>query len=697
MSNYPVALDNDNNLYLVHDLLRVKLANDYNPGNTSITISGNNSLFPSSGLITLTEQGTEDVTLRALSFSYASKTSTTFDGLTLLPNFTDNIKLKNVTDVTMNVMAQHHNSIKDSLIAVETFIGVKGTTDTAPGGATMEGRTNYLRDIVLAPRAWFTSDKRVGIAPFEVCFTDQSFRNPTSWSWDFGEGSISNISISAIPSTIISVPSGTSSIQTITVDDEICKTYYSPGKYDVTLTVSNIYGTDTITIPEYITVRTSAPDQATIDITPTKTTTDNLIELNVSSSGEQPDDPIITYTWNLGDDLTHLNSPNTIASYSIGGLYDVKLRTDTTLGAYRITTLQNAINIVEQTNLWWLAFDSPKSTLSTIKNLYAYEFGLISETFKTASTPALSVSRDYSFLSSYTNQSYQQNIFLKNAGITPTSTTSSGNLGNALLYWASNATTINFELLQPFNSVWSGAGISSLTRNWGWVSVNTPTDINFVLGNGSISDSVSATNQQKDRVSLGNYSITSTNFTSSNYQNGADELTTNPDSYPATYRTTFSGGTAYLARNEAGPGAFFRINSFYSISGVLNSYVQNFLKLQDIPGSAKTELQLATLTSGIYVFNNSGEVAMYNPTTSTWSTTGPGVGSTSFKSLQDTSVIGYADTSQPLLVATDGDHRAYLSYDYSPNAFIKFNDIDLTFTSLGTRPNGNEQFAMTVF
>ena len=59
-------------------------------------------------------------------------------------------------------------------------------------------------------------------------------------------------------------------------------------------------------------------------------------------------------------------------------------------------------------------------------------------------------------------------------------------------------------------------------------------------------------------------------------------------------------------------------------------------------------------------------------------------------------MVGFDDATNTLLAASDGDKRAYISFDYSPNAFLKFNEIDLTFVTLGSRPAGN-QFLMGVY
>ena len=150
-SQYPISLDSNDNLFEVHDSIRMVLADDYNPGDTSIKVKTDflvSSRMPPSGLITLTEQCSEP-DKRAISFFYNSwdAENNIIGELELLPTFTDVSKLKNITNVTLNVMAMHHNHLKNALIALQTFCGVKGTEATEPFGSTLEGRINFLRKI----------------------------------------------------------------------------------------------------------------------------------------------------------------------------------------------------------------------------------------------------------------------------------------------------------------------------------------------------------------------------------------------------------------------------------------------------------------------------------------------------------------------------------------------------------------------
>jgi PKD repeat protein len=699
LSNYPSAFDNDANLFLVHDSLRVTLANDYNPGDTSITVNGDISNFPPVGVITLTEQ-CSDVDERAISFQYTSTTTSTFNGLTLLPNFPDVIKPKTITDVTQNVMADMHNALKDALIAIETFAGIKGQVALTPLTGTMEQRVNFLQNLVLKPIAWFNPSKFVGNIPLSITFTDLSIRSVDTWIWNFGDGNITTISGGTTGTTL--------------------HTYSTPGDYDVTLTVSNIYGSNSFTVPDLIDARTIAPNAVTLDWFPTAAQSfsggvfhsrnNELISVQISSTGQQLFDPIISYTWNFGDDLTHLNSINANAMYGIGGLYDVNVRTDTTLGSYRVSVFPSIMNITESVNLWMFLFDPLASPTAITKNVSGYEFGLISETFKVGSRNTQSVTRDYNFLTGLTNQTQQVNEFRRNNGFAPRSLVDSGDRGTALLYWAEGADTttdlqyIRFREYNGFDDVWItpvlGNGSDGILRTWNWFSFNAPSTIYFNQGLvGYPVTSGSPTNQDLDSVSLLDLSLSTVTFTSANYLNGADELMNNvgdgSDGDFSVYRTAWQNSNGYIVRND-GVGTYFRLKSFYQTEGILSTPIQYIRKLTDMPGNTKLEGQLVPLSNGVYFFTNSGEVVVYNPTTNTWATGGPGLNSNAFTALQDSSVAGFSDISQALVAASDGEHTAFLSYDYSTNAFIKFNDSDLTFTSLSQRPPG-EQFMMGVF
>lgn len=81
---------------------------------------------------------------------------------------------------------------------------------------------------VSPPVADFTSNVLFGTVPFEVEFTDLSTNTPTSWEWDFGDGSaVSN-------------------------DQNPTHEYTAPGVYTVTLTATNADGSDAEEKTDYI-------------------------------------------------------------------------------------------------------------------------------------------------------------------------------------------------------------------------------------------------------------------------------------------------------------------------------------------------------------------------------------------------------------------------------------------------------------
>ena len=764
-SDFPQAFDTDTNLYLVHDALRLQLAEDYSPGDSTIAWTGDLSvavLFPATGIITLTEQ-CSDIEDRAISFYYTEMdfSTGTFGGLELLPEFNDVPKPKRLTNITLNVVDRHHNTIKDAVIAIEEFIGVKGTLDTRPFGETLEGRINFLRRLVLIPRAWFTCNKRVGLVPLEVQFQDLSFMlatdgetGPITYVWDFGDNTTSQISLISTIMVTEDVPQFDNVFVTDTDGGTITKTYLSPGIYDVTLTVSNNFGSNVVVMPGMVNARLLAPDEAVInflptseqnmtvdgspvggpyDITPVLRTpvnslvnievpqgrNTNVIDKDVSFAGELLDgggnaiDPIEEYTWFLSDDLPHSNSNETTASYTVGGLYDLKLRVDTESGSYRISTYEDAIDVVEKTNLWFWTYTSPVSNV-----VRAYEFGLLSETFKTASTGSLSLGTNDSFLDDVPEEDKQKFEFRRNATMAPRGTTFSGTGGSAFLFWASgrdvgDARSSEKIFVREFKGFETGSVSEYAVRPniaaqpWNWLALNFDDTSYFLFGN-HLTEPAPNTSPVHNNVTSYNLLTQATSSTvfdeATDFLNGAEEILSNVAQYSSgdpiygeysVYRSARKDNTGYILRNDT-VGPFFKLKSFYRTEGAIGDFVQSLRKLTDIGGPTKVEGQLTDLGLGVYFFNNSGSIAVFGNQTGIWTTSGPGINSVGFRSLQDTSVSGFDAQDNTLLVASDGDRRAYITFDYSPNVFLKFNEIDQTFTTLGSRPTG-DQWLMGIY
>ncbi len=703
---YPAELDGDDNLFLAHDSLRLTLLQDYLPGDNSIFVTGNQEIFdrfPPVGIVTLTEQCSEPDD-RAVSFFYSSKGTLSFIGLQVLPDFHDVFKPKRITSVTLSVMAEHHNSLASALIAIQDFVGVKGEISPTPLEGTMEARINFLRKLVLQPRAWFTATNRIGIIPLCLVFNDQSTRDPDSWLWDFGDGNTSSIVRGP------GISNGT-----------ISHCFYTPDIYPITLTVNNAFGSNTITIEDYVTARVDAPDPATIEFIPSsdqilesgvlRTKTGRPVLIDVTNNGENVLDPVVRYIWDLQDDLTHGNTDQTIAEYSIGGYFDVKVKTETQLGAYRITTYENAIDVVERVNLWHFIFDPSAPSMAVTKNLYCYEFGLLSEVYKTASPAVTSVTREFNFLSGQPNQSQQVREFRRNNGSCPNTLIPSGERGTMMLFWATGASAnnlpqfIKFINFNGFDGIYSVANINAISdtwpRFWNWLSLPSATQIHFLLGvpGNYPQPSGSPVNMNQDTVFLNNLATTTTTFQPGNLLNGAVDLQNNPgggaDGDFSVYRSCWStaASAGYFVRNE-GSGAFFNLNGFYQTETTsIGQEIENIRKLDNMPGNVKLEGELVSLSNGLYFFNNTGEVCVWDKISTQWLVGGPGVSSAVFRSLQDQTVNNFDNPSNPLVACSDNNSKAYLFFNYSADANVLYDNVGQVFRKLPPRPIGEQMLA----
>ena len=131
-------------------------------------------------------------------------------------------------------------------------------TITNKNGSDTTAKANYIV-VTLAPVADFTVDQRIGNAPFIVQFRDLSTNNPTSWLWQFGDG-------------------------TTSAEQSPRHIYPYVGAYNVSLTVTNQYGSDTtskagtttapnpVSTPSTLPPTTAAPTTAITTVVPATTT-----------------------------------------------------------------------------------------------------------------------------------------------------------------------------------------------------------------------------------------------------------------------------------------------------------------------------------------------------------------------------------------------------------------------------------------
>ena len=171
---------------------------------------------------------------------------------------------------------------------------VRLTVENEAGADTVIA-SKYVKVLSRLPVAAFGSNVSTGNLPLAVSFEDRSMNGPGEWEWDLdGDGDVD--STEQNPTFI----------------------YESKGKYTVTLTVKNSYGSDTITKSSYIVVTSGAEPVAdfwasSLDGTPGLIV--NFIDLSVRAT---------SWEWDFGDGSTSTErSPSHL--YSSLGTYNVTL------------------------------------------------------------------------------------------------------------------------------------------------------------------------------------------------------------------------------------------------------------------------------------------------------------------------------------------------------------------------------------
>jgi PKD repeat protein len=188
------------------------------------------------------------------------------------------------------------------LLIVIAFLGLIPTgIIAAPDGESGSG----FIVVTNPPVADFFTTTSSGIAPLLVSFSDRTQgSHPLNYFWEFGDGSSSN-------------------------EQNPTHAYAGNGRYTVSLTVTNKYGTDKKTISEFISVGdlpsvsfSATPLQGTIPLTVRYTDT--------SDSG------ITSWHWNFGDGVTS-SIQNPSHTYTKTGIYTVSLDTTNLYGNGQVT------------------------------------------------------------------------------------------------------------------------------------------------------------------------------------------------------------------------------------------------------------------------------------------------------------------------------------------------------------------------
>jgi PKD repeat protein len=169
-----------------------------------------------------------------------------------------------------------------------------------------------------------------------VTFTDLSTNNPDAWDWVFNGGT-----------------PVTSTQQNPTV------TYDSAGTYDVSLTATNAYGSDTETKTGYITVVANQPPVAGF------TYITNYLTVNFTDTSSDPDGTIVSWAWDFGDTNTS-GTQNPSHTYATAGTYTVSLTVTDNDGA--TDTFNQDVTVTEMPQLKIFVYDITQTITKKGKN-----------------------------------------------------------------------------------------------------------------------------------------------------------------------------------------------------------------------------------------------------------------------------------------------------------------------------------------
>ena len=163
----------------------------------------------------------------------------------------------------------------------------------------------YLLELENPPIADFTATPTTVYVGETVSFTDMSTNNPTSWNWSFSGGTPTS--------------STTQNPQVV---------YNSPGTYNVSLTVSNAFGTDTKTKIKYITVLDLPVPVADFTATPTTVYAGETVNFTDLSTNNPT-----SWNWSFsGGTPTSSTTQNPQVVYNSPGTYNVSLTVSNAFG-----------------------------------------------------------------------------------------------------------------------------------------------------------------------------------------------------------------------------------------------------------------------------------------------------------------------------------------------------------------------------
>jgi PKD repeat protein len=283
------------------------------------------------------------------------------------------------------------------IITLRTTSGTSCSSTATTGHteitATESTMTSNVTVYALPPQPDFTATPLFGGIPLNVTFTDTTTNSPTSWSWDFGDGSTSTVQN---PSHI----------------------YREVGTYTVKLTATNAQGSANATRDSYINAYALAPETYF-----TGTPSTGSAPLAVAFTDSSMNGPT-SWNWSFGDGTTS-TVQNPVHTYASSGTYTVALNATNSLGS----------NLFTRTNYITVSSPTTTSTVGVFRSGVFYlrnsnSAGNADNSFAYGSATDVPVTGDWTGQGKDTAGVFRQGMFyLRNSN-------TAGNADNSFAYGA---------------------------------------------------------------------------------------------------------------------------------------------------------------------------------------------------------------------------------------------------------------------
>ena len=206
------------------------------------------------------------------------------------------------------------NSLKNGAVKIQNNILINVGTSNSSSGITVKnvqkpeisGNQIFKTQISKVPVAAFSASPTSGYASLTVKFTDKSTGPPSSWKWNFGDG-------------------------TYSTEKNPAHTYSKAGKYTVSLIVKNAAGSNTVTKSGFIVVNALKPPVSAFSASPLS----GKAPLTVTFTDKSTNNPT-SWSWDFGDKSTS-TVKNPAHKYTKAGKFTVKLTVKNSKGTNSVT------------------------------------------------------------------------------------------------------------------------------------------------------------------------------------------------------------------------------------------------------------------------------------------------------------------------------------------------------------------------